>query len=136
MKWGRGWPTFVDSEEVVSGKLTWISSEQGVITWFLDGEMIPHEQGWELYEETYGKTVHENPHVKEASPWDHQEGGSHYTDMVIQPSEYITKNKLDWFSGQAIRYISRHGRKDDAIKDLDKAIHCLQLRKWELTHGS
>ena len=37
-----------------------------------------------------------------------QIGGSHYKDMKIQPSEFITKNKLLFAEGNAIKYICRH----------------------------
>ena len=31
-----------------------------------------------------------------------QIGGSHYKDMVVQPSEFINKNKLQFAEGNAI----------------------------------
>ena len=57
-----------------------------------------------------------------------QIGGNHYKSMVIQPSEFITKNKIGWCEGNAIKYICRHSLKGGE-KDLDKAIHFLQLLK-------
>jgi len=32
-----------------------------------------------------------------------QIGGSHYKDMVMQPSEFINKNKLQFAEGNAIK---------------------------------
>ncbi len=59
---------------------------------------------------------------------DFQVGGHHYKNMVIQPNEFITKNGLNWCEGNAIKYICRHANKNGA-KDIDKAIHYLQLLK-------
>ena len=65
------------------------------------------------------------------APSTQQVGGDHYKDMVIQPSEFIYKNKLNWLQGNSIKYICRHNRKHGA-QDIDKAIHYLQLLKeWE-----
>lgn len=55
-----------------------------------------------------------------------QVGGSHYTDMAIQPAEYIMANDLPWAEGTAIKYISRW-RKKGGIEDLRKAIHVLEM---------
>jgi hypothetical protein len=55
-----------------------------------------------------------------------QVGGSHYTDMAIQPAEYIMANDIPWAEGTAIKYISRW-RKKGGIEDLEKAIHILQM---------
>ena len=37
-----------------------------------------------------------------------QIGGSHYKDMIVQPSEFINKNRLPFAEGSAIKYICRH----------------------------
>lgn len=55
-----------------------------------------------------------------------QVGGTHYKDMPIQPSEFIVKNNLDWYCGNAVKYICRHKMKGGR-QDLEKAIHYLQL---------
>lgn len=59
-------------------------------------------------------------------PKDTQVGGDHYKDMIIQPSEFISKNNLGWYEGNAIKYISRHKQKGGK-QDLEKALHYLQL---------
>jgi len=59
-------------------------------------------------------------------PTNHQEGGSHYIEMAIQPIEYITSNDLGYLEGNVIKYVSRHkvkGGKEDILK----AIHYLQF---------
>lgn len=61
-------------------------------------------------------------------PLDTQVGGSHYKDFVIQPVEYITKNKLGFCEGNIVKYISRYNLKG-GVEDLDKIIHYAQLLK-------
>lgn len=60
------------------------------------------------------------------SAFDEQIAGSHYKDFAIQPSEFIYENKLNWFEGNAVKYICRHKMKNGA-DDLKKAIHYLRL---------
>ena len=57
-----------------------------------------------------------------------QIGGDHYKKMVIQPAEFINKNKLLFAEGNAIKYICRHSSKG-GIQDIDKAIHYLEMVK-------
>lgn len=61
-----------------------------------------------------------------SDPASKQVGGTHYQDMSISPSEYITKNNIPWYEGNAIKYISRHKAKGEK-QDLLKAIHYLEL---------
>ena len=56
-----------------------------------------------------------------------QVGGNHYKDCGIQPVEYIHANKLDYFEGNVIKYITRHRTKGQGKKDIEKAIHYAQL---------
>jgi hypothetical protein len=63
-------------------------------------------------------------------PKDRQVGGTHYKDMAIQPGEFIRKNNLGWYEGNAIKYICRHKAKG-GVQDLDKAIHYLELARKE-----
>ena len=64
---------------------------------------------------------------------------SYYTDGKIEVIEYIEDKKLGYCLGNAIKYISRAGKKDKAkeIEDLRKAdwyinrrIQELETRKW------
>ena len=62
-----------------------------------------------------------------------QVGGSHYKGTA-QPIDYIIKNNISWCLGNSIKYITRSGKKglkEDHIKDLQKAIHYIEL---ELQH--
>lgn len=60
------------------------------------------------------------------NPKDKQVGGEHYKKMSIQPSEFIVKNNLGWYEGNAVKYICRHQAKGGR-QDLEKAIHYLEL---------
>lgn len=75
---------------------------------------------------SYGSKTVSKENKKEQSALDVQVGGSHYKDMPIQPIEYITKNKLDWYQGNIVKYASRHHFKNGA-EDLKKVIHYAQL---------
>ena len=62
---------------------------------------------------------------------DKQVGGSHYSDFKIQPWNIIDTYSLDYYEGNAIKYILRS--KDNRVEDLEKAIHylekCIELQK-------
>ena len=60
------------------------------------------------------------------NPLQKQEGGAHYKDMIIQPVEYITANRLGFLEGNVIKYITRHIAKNGA-EDIRKAIHYCEL---------
>ena len=55
-----------------------------------------------------------------------QVGGSHYTDLPIQPIQYIWANNIGFSEGNVIKYVSRWKSKG-GIKDLEKAHHHLAL---------
>jgi len=67
---------------------------------------------------------------------DSQVGGDHYKDCVIQPVEYIIKNKLDFLEGNVVKYITRHRTKGQE-EDIRKVIHYCELilqhkyEKWK-----
>ena len=60
------------------------------------------------------------------SAYKKQIGGSHYKNMVVQPSEFINKNKLLFAEGNAIKYICRHKQKGER-QDLEKAKHYIDM---------
>jgi adenine-specific DNA glycosylase len=65
-----------------------------------------------------------------------QVGGTHYTDMAIQPIEYITRNKMPYMDGNVIKYISRW-RNKDGLSDLRKARHYIDmLIEMEISTGN
>lgn len=55
-----------------------------------------------------------------------QFGGNHYKDRPIQPIEYIHANKLNFFEGNVVKYITRW-REKGGISDLEKARHYIDL---------
>ena len=55
-----------------------------------------------------------------------QVGGSHYRNMVIQPSEFINKNNIPFAEGNAIKYLCRHKQKNQK-QDLLKAKHYIDM---------
>lgn len=55
-----------------------------------------------------------------------QIGGTHYSEFAIQPTDYIVKNKLDWYEANMVKYTSRHKLKGGAT-DIKKVIHYAQM---------
>jgi len=55
-----------------------------------------------------------------------QVGGSHYTNMAIQPVEYIVKNDIPYREANIIKYASRHKLKNGA-EDIKKVIHYAEM---------
>ena len=64
-----------------------------------------------------------------------QVGGKHYTEMKIQPIEYITQNKLSYSEGNVIKYVSRW-RKKGGVEDLRKAKHYIEMLIEEANSGN
>jgi hypothetical protein len=58
---------------------------------------------------------------------EYQVGGDHYSQLKIQPTEYIMANKLNWCEGNAVKYITRHRVKGEGLNDLLKAKHYIDL---------
>lgn len=53
-----------------------------------------------------------------------QIAGSHYKSKAIQPWDYIAVNKLGYFEGNIVKYVTRW-REKGGIEDLRKARHYL-----------
>ena len=53
---------------------------------------------------------------------------SHYTDGGIETVDFIEAKQLNWQRGNAVKYISRAGKKDPAkeIEDIRKAVWYLE----------
>ena len=60
---------------------------------------------------------------------------SHYTDGGIETIDFIEAKKLPYHLGNAVKYISRAGKKDDEVQDLKKAVwyinRYIELREKE-----
>ena len=64
-----------------------------------------------------------------------QVGGDHYVKHSIQPWDIIDEYGLDYYEGNALKYLLR--RKENRIEDLQKLIHYVEkeidiLTKTEL----
>jgi hypothetical protein len=55
-----------------------------------------------------------------------QVSGNHYKKHGIQPVEYIHTNKIGYFEGNVIKYVTRW-RDKGGIADLEKAKHYIDL---------
>ena len=56
----------------------------------------------------------------------HPKSPAHYTRGSIEVWDFIRDQDLNYFLGNAIKYICRAGYKDSKVDDLNKAIHYLQ----------
>ena len=80
---------------------------------------------------------------KENKNFDAVQSPQHYTDTKIEVIDYIEDKNLGFCLGNAIKYISRAGRKNSAamsdkekaIQDLEKAIWYIQRRIKEIQLG-
>lgn len=59
-----------------------------------------------------------------------QYGGTHYQSS-IQVWDFILANNLGFLEGNAIKYITRHSKKNN-VEDINKAIHYLEKLKEQL----
>ena len=60
------------------------------------------------------------------SVWKRQVGGNHYSKYKLQPSKFVTENKLLYPEGCVIKYIVRHQDKGGK-QDLEKAKHMIDM---------
>lgn len=61
---------------------------------------------------------------------------SHYTQGKIEIADFIDDQKMDFFLGNAIKYLSRYKHKGKPLEDLKKARWYVQrLIKNEETNG-
>ena len=76
--------------------------------------------------------------------YDNVNNPAHYTDSKIEVIDYIEDKKLGFCLGNAIKYISRAGKKKDngrsvidkEIEDLQKAIWYINRRIYELKNNN
>ena len=60
------------------------------------------------------------------SVWKKQVGGNHYRKYKMQPSQFVTENKLLYPEGCVIKYVIRHQDKGGK-QDLEKAKHYIDM---------
>ena len=63
-------------------------------------------------------------------------GPDYYKRGSIEVWDFIRDQGLSYHLGNAVKYISRAGHKDDAISDLNKAIHYLENEREFLRNSS
>jgi len=68
--------------------------------------------------------MHENTGT--VSALDTQIQGAHYKTLKMQPVQYIHANKIGYFEGNVIKYVTRW-RSKGGIADLEKARHYIDL---------
>lgn len=81
---------------------------------------------------------------KENNKYDSVNNPQHYTDSKIEVIEYIEDKNLGFCLGNAVKYISRAGKKhsgnltdkEKTIEDLKKAIWYLNRRIYEVENGT
>lgn len=61
------------------------------------------------------------------TPLTRQVGGDHYKTSKVQPIEVIRDWGLGFECGNALKYIARHLKKGEPVKDIEKAIHYLEM---------
>lgn len=61
-----------------------------------------------------------------SNPLDTQHGGNHYKGRGIQPVQYAHANKLDFFQGSVVKYVTRF-RDKGGKQDLMKAKHFIEI---------
>ena len=60
------------------------------------------------------------------SAYNKQIGGKHYLKYKVQPSKFVTENKLLYPEGSVIKYVIRHQDKGGK-EDLEKAKHMIDM---------
>ena len=60
------------------------------------------------------------------SVWKRQVGGNHYSKYKMQPSKFVTENKLLYPEGCVIKYVVRHQDKGGK-QDLEKAKNMIDM---------
>tara|TARA_B100000949_G_scaffold233259_2_gene249276 strand:- start:748 stop:1035 length:288 start_codon:yes stop_codon:yes gene_type:complete len=71
------------------------------------------------------------------TPFEDQVGGEHYRSLAIGPMEFCLRNGLGPVIYAVLKYLIRFantGSRGGNIEDLDKAIHCIEMYKFEAQH--
>ena len=125
----------VRDDILVSYYLEPVSNDDTHVVWWIedDGTRVSTKYRAEVIEKHFADGTFKFVDVKpqdiqgiQTSALDKQVSGNHYKDCGIQPIEYIHANGLNYFEGNAVKYITRH-RKKNGKADIEKAIHYLEL---------
>ena len=91
----------------------------------------PDDPSWNVYADLTMREEGQEEFMERVAS-ERQVGGDHYKDYEIQPGEYCQINRLPYMESNAIKYITRHGKKHNGREDIEKAIHCLELvLEWD-----
>ena len=134
-----------DKNSKMTRPYVYIKTVQGDLVPWLASQTDLLADDWMLYREPCADVKKEvqnykydnqpNPDNKDAKEecYDAINRPAHYCkDRKIQPIQVIEDWKLGFNLGSALKYISRAGRKDDRIQDLEKAVFYLN-REIELS---
>ena len=96
--------------------------------------LITHQQRDKMFKlvQQLNHQFNKGRNVKMTEASKQQVGGTHYKLLSPQPAEFCYENGLNNLQSEAISYILRCRHKDggkNALTDLDKAIHTLQMWK-------
>jgi Protein of unknwon function (DUF3310) len=60
----------------------------------------------------------------------HQVGGTHYTNLDVQPWDVVScwpiEQQIGFYRGSALKYLMRMGSKDESLQEINKGRHYLQ----------
>lgn len=107
------------------------TSEQMKDTWICSNKKCKHyREDIELGVVVFGPSVKKTrlncrTDVESKKDKDIRQQG-HYTQHKIQPVVYIGENRLDFLSGNVVKYVSRYNLKG-GVQDLEKARHYLDM---------
>jgi hypothetical protein len=127
----KGSDNYFKGLEDYVGKILELNTQAGVDSFGSVALFTPDKKDYWHFDNEWVTEISEqynllNPERKHESPLDKQVSGTHYKDCGIQPIEYIHANGLNYFEGNAVKYITRH-RKKNGKADIEKAIHYLEL---------
>lgn len=121
-RYGEDWKTMKIKEEHPSS-----SPLYGVeITKLYHGWCVWNKNGLIYCEGVWAERLEEEEEEINIKASETQIGGSHYSDMAIQPIEFIHKNNLSFIQGNVIKYVCRYKSKN-GVEDLLKAKHYIDL---------
>lgn len=65
---------------------------------------------------------------------DREVGGTHYSDMNVEPIELIEAFDLNFVQGSIVKYVSRYKSKG-GVQDLEKALHYCEIGLDDKSNG-
>lgn len=91
---------------------------------------------YQLIKEAHDMTI--TIAARDTPPYQDQVGGEHYRSLAIGPMEFCLRNRLGPATYAVLKYLIRFsstGSRGGNVEDLDKAIHCIEMYKFEEQHG-